>query len=86
MAKRLVESMTGPWKPENYKDDYKDALLEVIEEKVAAGGKEAPRPKKTKGAKPTNVIDLVSVLQKSIQEHGSSRSKKAPKKTRRKAA
>ena len=35
----------------------------------------------------TNVIDLVAVLQKSIQEHGSSRSKKAPaKKARRKAA
>jgi DNA end-binding protein Ku len=87
MAKRLVESMTGQWKPEKYKDDYKEALLDVIEEKVAAGGKEVAKPRKTKGAKPTNVIDLVSVLQKSIQEHGSSRAKKAPaKKARRKAA
>ncbi len=87
MARKLVESMSGRWDPKKYKDEYKEALMEVIEEKVAAGGKEVAKPKKTKGVKPTNVIDLVAVLQKSIQEHGSSRSKKAPRaKTRRKAA
>lgn len=87
MAKQLVASMTGEWNPESYKDEYREALLTVIEEKIAAGGKELAAPKKTKGVKATNVIDLVSVLQKSIQEHGSSRAKKAsPKKPRRKAA
>ena len=88
MAKQLVESMTGKWEPAKYKDDYKEALMEVIEEKVAAGGKDVAKPRKTKGVKATNVIDLVAVLQKSIQEHGSSASKKAPrhKKARRKAA
>jgi DNA end-binding protein Ku len=87
MAQQLVKSMSGKWEPEKYKDDYKEALMEVIEEKVAAGGKEVTKHKKTKGVKATNVIDLVSVLQKSLQEHGSSRSKKASRqKTRRKAA
>ena len=87
MAKKLVASMTGKWKPEKYKDDYKEALMEVIEEKAAAGGKKVAQPRKTKGVKATNVIDLVAVLQKSIQEHGSSSSKKAPRqKARRKAA
>jgi DNA end-binding protein Ku len=87
MAQKLVESMSGDWDPEKYKDEYKEALMEVIEEKVAAGGKEVAKPKKSKGAKPTNVIDLVAVLQKSIQEHGHSRSKKTPRaKARRKAA
>ena len=87
MAKQLVESMAGKWEPDKYKDDYKDALMEVIEEKVAAGGKDAPKPKKARGLKATNVIDLVAVLQKSIQEHGSPRSKKTPRhKARRKAA
>lgn len=87
MAKQLVESMTGKWDAEKYKDEYKDALMEVIEEKVAAGGKQVAKAKKPKGTKATNVIDLVAVLQKSLQEHGSSRSKKAPRqKARRKAA
>lgn len=87
MAKQLVESMSGQWEPEKYKDDYKEALMGVIEEKVAAGGKEVAKPRKTQGVKATNVIDLVAVLQKSIQEHGSSRPKKAQRqKPRRKAA
>lgn len=95
MAKDLVESMSDTWDPKKYQDDYKEALLDVIQKKVAAGGKKVPKAKKAKGAKPTNVIDLVAVLQKSIQQHGHSRSKKTthakaqPKthtKTRRKAA
>jgi len=87
MARQLVESMTGRWNPESYKDDYREALMEVIEEKVAAGGKEAPKGKKAKPVKATNVIDLVSVLQQSIQKHGSHRpSKTAKPKPKRKAA
>ncbi len=87
MAGQLVESMTGKWKPESYKDDYREALMEVIEEKGAKGGKEVAKGKKTKAVKATNVIDLVAVLQKSIKEHGSHRSTKAAKpKPKRKAA
>lgn len=87
MAKQLVESMTGKWEPEKYKDDYKEALMEVIEEKVAAGGKDVAKPKKTKDVKATNVIDLVSVLQQSINQHGSHRAAKTAKpKAKRKAA
>ena len=87
MAKQLVNSMTGKWDAQKYHDDYKEALLEVIEEKVAAGGEKVTKHKKGKGPKPTNVIDLMSVLQKSLQKHGSTHAKKAPaKKARRKAA
>lgn len=88
MAKQLVASMTGKWHAEKYHDDYKEALMEVIEKKVAAGGREAPKPKKRAGAKATNVIDLVSVLQKSIQQHGSRPKKARPTRTKasRKAA
>ncbi len=65
MATALVDSMSSKWNPEKYHDDYREALMEVIEEKVEAGGKEiAEKPKKA--PKPTKVIDLVSVLQKSL--------------------
>ena len=87
MAKRLVDSMTGKWDPEKYKDEYKEKLMDVIEEKVAAGGKEVAKPKKSKTPKATNVIDLVAVLQKSLREHDTSRPKKTARpKARRKAA
>ncbi len=81
MAKSLIDSMSSKWNPEKYKDDYREALMEVIEEKVEAGGKEIEE-KPRKAPKPTKVIDLVSVLQKSLEETGEK--KKATTKSRRK--
>ena len=81
MAKSLIDSMSSKWNPEKYKDDYREALMEVIEEKVEAGGKEIEEKPK-KAPKPTKVIDLVSVLQKSLEETGAK--KKATAKSRKK--
>ena len=81
MAKSLIGSMSSKWNPEKYHDDYREALMEVIEEKVQAGGKEIEEKPK-KAPKPTKVIDLVSVLQKSLEETGAK--KKATTKSRRK--
>ena len=81
MAKSLIDSMSSKWNPEKYKDDYREALMEVIEEKVEAGGKEIEEKPK-KAPKPTKVIDLVSVLQKSLEQTGTK--KKATTKSRRK--
>jgi DNA end-binding protein Ku len=67
MAKLLIESMSAKWDPEKYHDEYREALMEVIEEKVEAGGKEIEQKPKAK-PKPTKVIDLVEVLQQSLKE------------------
>src|SRR5207248_868226 len=69
MATALIDSMSAKWNPEKYKDDYREALMHVIEEKVEAGGKEIEE-KPRKAAKPTKVIDLVKVLQKSLEQTG----------------
>src|SRR5213593_4808305 len=81
MAKSLIDSMSSKWEPEKYRDDYREALVEVIEEKVEAGGKEIEE-KPRKAPKPTKVIDLVSVLQKSLEQSGAKR--KTTAKSRRK--
>lgn len=82
MAKSLIDSMSSKWNPAKYKDDYRKALMEVIEEKVEAGGKEIEEKPK-KAPKPTKVIDLVSVLQKSLEQSGGAK-KKSLKRTRAK--
>ncbi len=69
MATALIDSMSAKWNPEKYKDDYREALMHVIEEKVEAGGKEIEE-KPRKAAKPTKVIDLVKILQKSLEQTG----------------
>ncbi|WP_282937826.1 Ku protein [Paenibacillus sp. RC67] len=61
MAKMLIEQLTTPFEPEKYKDDYRESLLLAIEQKV--NGQQvsvAPEPHKT------NVIDLMSALQASL--------------------
>jgi DNA end-binding protein Ku len=81
MAKSLINSMSSKWNPEKYKDDYREALMEVIEEKVEAGEEEIEEKPK-KAPKPTKVINLVSVLQKSLEQTGGK--KRATAKSRRK--
>jgi len=81
MAEALVKSMSSKWEPEKYKDDYREALMEVIEEKVESGGEEIeekPKEKKT----PTKVIDLVAVLQESLKAQQGGKKKPAPKKAK----
>ena len=82
MAKSLIDSMSSKWEPHKYKDDYREALMEVIEEKVEAGGKEIEEKPK-KAPKPTKVIDLVSVLQKSLEQTGGAKKKTATKARRK---
>src|SRR5258707_5984234 len=72
MAKSLIDSMSAKWNPEKYKDDYREALMEVIEEKVETSGKEIEEKQK-KAPKPTKEIDLVSVLQRSLDQTGEKR-------------
>jgi DNA end-binding protein Ku len=78
MAKSLIDSMSAKWNPEKYHDDYREALMEVIEEKVEAGGKEIEEKPK-KAPKPTKVIDLVSVLQKSLEQTGGAKKQSTAK-------
>ena len=78
MAKALIDSMSSKWNPEKYRDDYREALMEVIEEKVEAGGKEI-ETKPKKAPKPTKVIDLVEVLQQSLAEAQGGKKKPAAK-------
>ncbi|MDX2081658.1 MAG: Ku protein [Terrimicrobiaceae bacterium] len=85
MALQLIESMSEPWQPDHYRDDYREAVQKMIEEKIEAGGREIPS---TKGRPaPGKVIDLVSALQRSIEETSTRKPKPSKKRpTRRKAA
>src|SRR5262245_42754397 len=68
MAADLVKRMSDKWDAGRYTDDYRQALLEVIHEKVERGGR-AITPRGS-AKKPTNVVDLVSVLQESLAHAG----------------
>jgi DNA end-binding protein Ku len=73
MAQTLIESMSTPWEPEKYRDEYRNAVLELIEQK--AQNKEiADRP--AAPVRATNVVDLVKVLQESLSRNQSIKPKR----------
>jgi DNA end-binding protein Ku len=83
MARQLIASMSGKWQPENYTDEYRDALEKMIEDKIEHGGGRPAAP--SRKARPTNVIDLVSVLRASIKETQDQPKRATKSKSRRKA-
>lgn len=68
LAEQLIASMTDKWKPEQYRDEYRHALLEWIETKAEKGDMSAVEHTEKRRAESTNVIDLAELLAKSMQE------------------
>ena len=62
MARQLVSAMTGEFNPAEYKDEYRDALMGVIESKVAGHEVKAPEPVEEGG----KLIDLMAALEASV--------------------
>lgn len=72
----LINQLTTDFEPENYTDDYRTALLELIESKRT--GKETVTP--TAKDPVSNVTDLMAALQASIDR---TKPKKSPAKKKR---
>jgi DNA end-binding protein Ku len=73
MGERLVDDMTEKWKPEQYKDTYTDDLMARIEKRIKAGETHAITPVSEESGEPrrgAEVIDLVSMLRKSLEKKG----------------
>ena len=75
MAQALIETMSVTWEPEKYRDEYRTALMEIIEQK--AQHKEIA-PKAPSAPTPTNVVDLVKVLQDSLNRSQAAQQKRSP--------
>lgn len=68
MAESLVDGMTADWKPQKYKDTYQDDLLKRIEQKIKSGDVEtAPEVDEREVATNTNIVNLMPLLEKSLQ-------------------
>jgi DNA end-binding protein Ku len=63
MAKQLIESLTGEFKPNSYRDEYREELLDLLESK-AAGKEVVSAP--TEEPKPTKAPDLMAALEESL--------------------
>ncbi|HJU40737.1 MAG TPA: Ku protein [Tahibacter sp.] len=69
MAGKLVESMTVPWNPADYRDDFRAKLRKIVEASVKkkSGGKLPKRAHAAEAPEPaTNVVDFTALLRKSL--------------------
>jgi DNA end-binding protein Ku len=62
MAERLIESFSGEWRPEQYKDTYRDELCAII--KAKRQGKEVHAAAEVEEEAPT---DLLTALRESVE-------------------
>jgi DNA end-binding protein Ku len=74
MAEQLVEAMTAEFDPSRYKDEYREALMKVIEAKLEGQEVAAPEPVE-EGAK---IVDLMRLLEDSVKAATDARSKDEP--------
>jgi DNA end-binding protein Ku len=70
MAKMLVETLAGDFAPDEYEDDYRQAVEALVKAKIEGGEiKAAPKERKTGG----EVVDLLAALQRSVEAAKTSR-------------
>jgi DNA end-binding protein Ku len=74
MAKQLVSAMTGDFEPEKYHDEYRDALLKVIEAKIEGTEVEEIEPVEEGG----NLVDLMAALEASVKATKAAREDEKP--------
>jgi DNA end-binding protein Ku len=89
-SEQLIDTMSGDWDPAEYRDEFRERLHKVINDRMKADGvvKHAPEAEAevAEGAA-TNVVDFMSLLQRSIDRNKRTPARKAApaKKTARKA-
>src|SRR6185436_8442119 len=75
MAAQLIEAMTGEFDPAQYRDEYREALMQVIESKIE--GREVVEVEAAD--EPTKLVDLMAALQASVTAATSARDAKGGK-------
>lgn len=69
MAEQLISSMSGEWKPGDYRDEFRERLRKVIEKRMKSKGVVSPAAEE-EGDVPenasTNVVDFMALLKQSL--------------------
>lgn len=86
LAEKLIEGMTGPWKPERHRDTYREDVLAMVEKKVKAGKvAEIEEPAEEEKPRKGKVIDLMALLKESLEKTGRAAAPAAARKRRKQA-
>lgn len=83
MARRLIDEMSGEFRPASFTDRYRKELLALVRRRSRTGSPPEPLSPRRRPARAANVVDLVALLEKSVKARkGSTR---APARRKRSA-
>jgi len=74
MAEQLIGAMTGDFDPAQYRDEYRTALMQIIESKVE--GREVTAAPAAE--EPSNLVDLMAALEASVKAAKAAREAETP--------
>ena len=78
MVKGIIADRTKPWSEAMVKDPVQDKLLEIIKSKQKKGGHKAPKTEaEPEPERPSNVIDIMSALKRSLEDKPSASKRKS---------
>jgi DNA end-binding protein Ku len=73
MADKLIEALAEPWQPGEYRDEYRDQLLELIERKASEGEVHVLAAAAGAAEPPTaEIVDIMELLKRSVDATGKS--------------
>lgn len=89
MAEQLIESMSDEWNPADYRDEFRERLRKVIEQRMKSQGAVSPEAAgeaEVPENAATNVVDFMALLQKSLASNKRTPARGSEGKTGGKAA
>jgi DNA end-binding protein Ku len=88
MAEQLVEAMAGEWQPDLFHDEFREKLMELVEQKQREGGVKqvAPLPGEEVPSASAEVIDLTELLRRSLKGNAAAAPAPAPAPAAKKSA
>lgn len=66
MALQLVNEMSGKWNPADFKDEFKEQVMALVERKREAGDTESVTQPEESAPESAEVIDLTALLKRSL--------------------
>jgi DNA end-binding protein Ku len=77
LAEKLIDGMTAKWAPAKFHDEYRDALMKLVERKIEKGQTEVIDAEMPEAAPTPSTINFMDVLKKSVAQSSKGRAKPA---------
>lgn len=88
LAQSLIDGMTDVWKPEEYKDQFTEAIMKRIEAKSKKKGKniDEEEPETDTSTSSGKVVDIMDLLKRSVEANSKKSDEKQEPKKKKSAA